>query len=198
MAKSTRHIEFAAVLVDVRGVVDPDRSTYEYLISRLGSKIPVIFLNIQCDHQSIVDAFEAGANDVVLASASSSELYARTIVALRILRSNAERIAGRSSISLGAYRIDRCTRSVLVDDRNIKLTDREFEVIWLLFLRKNEVVDRRDISMAVWGVSEDVANRSIEQYVYRLRGKLKLNGDFGACLQTVYSRGYRISEVSGN
>ena len=134
------------------------------------------------------------ANDVVLAPASAGELYARTIVALRSLRSRAEHAASKSSVSLGSYRVERGTRSVLIGDQSIKLTGKEFEIIWLLFANKNEVVDRRNISMVIWGVSEDVASRSIEQYIYRLRRKLQLNGVYGAYLQTVYSRGYRIAE----
>jgi len=194
MARSVRNVEFSAVLVDVQGGLHSNRPIYMYLMSRLGSKIPVLFLNIQSDRESIVDAFEAGANDVVLAPASAGELYARTIVALRSLRSRAEHAASKSSVSLGSYRVERGTRSVLIGDRSIKLTGKEFEIIWLLFSNKNEVVDRRNISMVIWGVSEDVASRSIEQYIYRLRRKLQLNGVYGAYLQTVYSRGYRIAE----
>lgn len=196
MARSLRNIEFSAVLLDVRGGLNSDRFTYMYLISQLGSKIPVIFLNIQSDRESIVHAFEAGANDVVLAPASAGELYARTIVALRGLRSSAEQVGSASSVSLGSYRVERGTRSVLVGDRSIKLTGREFEIVWLLFSNKNEIIDRRNISMVVWGVPEDVASRSIEQYVYRIRKKLHLNGTHGAYLQTVYSRGYRVAENS--
>ena len=196
MARSVRNVEFSAVLVDVQGGLHSNRPIYMYLMSRLGSKIPVLFLNIQSDRESIVDAFEAGANDVVLAPASAGELYARTIVALRSLRSRAEHAASKSSVSLGSYRVERGTRSVLIGDQSIKLTGKEFEIIWLLFANKNEVVDRRNISMVIWGVSEDVASRSIEQYIYRLRRKLQLNGVYGAYLQTVYSRGYRIAENS--
>ncbi|WP_080433615.1 response regulator transcription factor [Burkholderia ubonensis] len=196
VARSIRNVEFSAVLVDVRGRFDSNRSTYIHLMSQLRSKAPVIFLNIQGDRESIVNAFEAGANDVVLAPASSGELYARTIVALRSLQSHAKKAARKNSISLGRYRIDRGTRSVLIGARDVKLTGKEFELIWLLFLHENEVVDRRMISRVVWGLSEAVENRSIEQYIYRLRRKLQLNGELGVCLQTVYSHGYRISENS--
>ncbi|WP_415869406.1 winged helix-turn-helix domain-containing protein [Burkholderia ubonensis] len=86
----------------------------------------------------------------------------------------------------------------MINSRCVKLTGKEFEIAWLLFSHKNEEVNRRQISMAVWGTSEDVVGRSIEQYVYRLRSKLNLDGEFGVRLETLYARGYKVSEVNCN
>lgn len=194
IARSIRSIEFSAILVDASGSVNSILSLFMYLTSRLGSKTPVILLNVRDDRHSIVEAFEVGANDIVLAPASIGELYARTISALRHGRS----ISVKGSIILGPYVVDRNSRSVMINSRCVKLTGKEFEIAWLLFSHKNEEVNRRQISMAVWGTSEDVVGRSIEQYVYRLRSKLNLDGEFGVRLETLYARGYKVSEVNCN
>lgn len=194
MATAIRRVEFSVVFVDARGDGDSNQLLLPYLMSRLGAKVPVIVLNVQRDKSSIVNAFEAGANDVVLAPATAGELYARAVIALRGIRSASERMIKRSSIELGQYRVDRKSRSVMVGNRSVTLTEKELEIVWFLFLHKNEDISRKQISMMVWGKSEDIAGRSLEQYIYRLRSKLDLNGAFGVRLQTLYARGYRIVE----
>ncbi|WP_157660487.1 response regulator transcription factor [Burkholderia ubonensis] len=158
----------------------------------------MILLNAQSDRASIFDAFEAGARDVVLAPASADEVYARTMAALHGIRSTSERFSNKTSITLGHYVVDRTLRSVVIGGRKIKLTEKELEMIWLLFLHKNEEVSRKHISMVVWGTEKDIVSRSIEQYIYRLRCKLELDGTFGIRLQTLHARGYRIVEIGPN
>lgn len=194
VARSMEAAENSVVLVDVLGNMESKRSRCIYLTSRLGSKTPVVLLNVQPDRASIIDAFDVGANDVVLAPASIGEIHARTLIALRGGRSISERIR-QGSISIGSYTIDRRSQRAIVDGNHIRLTAKELEIVWLLFLYKNEEISRERIAMTIWGVSEDVVARSIEQYIYRLRIKLDLNGKFGVSLLTVYARGYRIAEV---
>ncbi|WP_157643806.1 response regulator transcription factor [Burkholderia ubonensis] len=198
MARATGRVEFSVVFVDARGGIESCKLLLPYLMSRLGAKVPVIVLNVQRDQASIVDAFEAGADDVVLAPASAGELHARAVNALRGARAASERLEKFDSIELGHYRIDRKSRSVVVGNRRVDLTEKELEIVWFLFLHKNEDVTRKQIAMTVWGTSEDIAGRSLEQYIYRLRSKLDLNGAFGVRLQTLYGRGYRIFEVDGD
>ncbi|MGU7816509.1 response regulator transcription factor [Burkholderia sp. AW49-1] len=198
LARAVGRVDFSVVFVDARGGTDSCTLLLPYLMSRLGAKVPVIVLNVQRDQASIVDAFEAGADDVVLAPASAGELHARAVKALRGACAASEWPGKNDSIELGHYRVDRKSRSVVVANRCVGLTEKELEIVWFLFLHKNEEVTRKQIAMMVWGTSEDIAGRSLEQYIYRLRGKLELNGAFGVRLQTLYGRGYRIFEVDGD
>ncbi|ARU24610.1 fumarylacetoacetase (plasmid) [Ralstonia solanacearum] len=75
----------------------------------------------------------------------------------------------------------------------IRLTAREFATAWLLFASSGAFLSRQQIACAVWGTEASIAERSIEQYVYKLRKKLCFGEATGVELKTVYSRGYQLT-----
>nr|WP_284700955.1 helix-turn-helix domain-containing protein [Robbsia betulipollinis] len=95
-------------------------------------------------------------------------------------------------LSLAGYRLDKRLGVVVAGDDTVQLTPREFAIAWMLFSRQGQYLSRAQIATAVWGCSEEVAGRTLEQHIYKLRKKLSLNGLHGARLSTQYAHGYRI------
>jgi len=67
---------------------------------------------------------------------------------------------------------------------------------WLLFSNLGHYLTRKTISVAIWGVAEEIAGRTIEQHVYKLRKKLGLGTERGVTIRTAYARGYRLELCS--
>jgi DNA-binding winged helix-turn-helix (wHTH) protein len=82
--------------------------------------------------------------------------------------------------------------TLAIDGEEIALTPREFAMAWMLFSNAGKFLSRAQIASSVWGACEEVAGRSIEQHIYKLRKKLRLSGQGGANLKTVYALGYKL------
>ena len=102
----------------------------------------------------------------------------------------------RRSIELGGFLLDRESRRLLDNGVPVALTSREFTMAWLLFSSPGMYFSRDAISVSIWGVDSDVASRTIEQHVYKLRKKLHLCEERGVIIRTAYTHGYRLELCS--
>lgn len=154
---------------------------------------PTILFGVQDTPESLEQAFATGADDVVLGPFNCTELYMRTQLALI----RAERgPAVPETLDYHGYHLDHATHTVQLDGETITLTAREFAVTWLLFSRPGDYVSRTQLAEAIWASTEEIVGRSIEQHIYKLRKKLRLNGEGAVYLRTMYAHGYRV-EPSG-
>lgn len=185
--------DFRAILIDASCLSAPcaalaRRACYA------DRRAPLIVVGAFNDRVSIERAFEAGADDVVVAPFTSSELAVRTYQALRRFgTAPAEQESDR--VEYGAYKLERRAAVVLLNGELIRLTSREFAIAWMLFSQAGDYISRRQIAGAVWSSTEDIVGRTLEQHIYKLRKKLQLNGDFGVRLRTMYAHGYRVELV---
>ncbi|QCP54816.1 response regulator transcription factor [Trinickia violacea] len=186
--------EYHAILVDAATGIDSTRAVFARRECYGDRRAPLVVVGALADRGSIERAFEAGADDVVRAPIDRSELTARTYLALRRFQAAPAAQSGQSDdwATLGPYRLDRRTGAVLIHDRLVKLTVREFAIAWLLFSRAGEYVSRRQIAGTIWSSTEDIVGRTLEQHIYKLRKKLGLNGADGVQLRTMYAHGYRV------
>ena len=137
--------------------------------------------------------FDAGVDDFVTGHFTADELCARVS---RILRSADRTTRGADPsvrIAVGPYRLCGLTRTATLHDTPIRLTAREFATAWLLFSSPGAFLSRQQIASAVWGTEASIAERSIEQHVYKLRKKLGFGETTGVELKTVYARGYQLT-----
>ncbi|MGF6240718.1 DNA-binding response OmpR family regulator [Paraburkholderia sp. GAS38] len=183
--------DYHAILVDAATGIDSTRAVFARRACYGDRRAPLIVVGSFADRDSIERAFEAGADDVVLSPVDRSELAVRTFLALRRFQSTPA-APTEESAALGPYKLDRRAGVVLVNDRIVRLTVREFAIAWLLFSRAGEYVSRRQIAGAIWSSTEDIVGRTLEQHIYKLRKKLELNGSSGVQLRTMYAHGYRI------
>jgi DNA-binding response OmpR family regulator len=188
--------DYHAILVDAATGIDATRAVFARRACYGDRRAPLIVIGTFADRDSIERAFEVGADDVVLSPIDQGELEVRTYQALRRFQSPPP-LQSEDRAELGPYRLDRRTGTVLVDEREIRLTVREFAIAWLLFSRAGEYVSRRQIAGAIWSSTEDIVGRTLEQHIYKLRKKLGLNGASGVQLRTMYAHGYRVELCDG-
>jgi DNA-binding response OmpR family regulator len=153
---------------------------------------PMTLLLSERDCGGIVErALAAGVDDYVSIASGFAQLAPR-IRACAGRRQCSD--SDRNTLRLHDIELDRRDGSARLRGMPIDLTGREFLLAWILFSNARRLVTVRAIAEAVWGTSADIAKRTIEQHVYRLRVKLRLRSADGWCLTTVYGKGYRLDE----
>lgn len=125
-----------------------------------------------------------GADDFITKPFSMLELAARIRAVLRRTGSAAPR-----EYRAGPLRVCPAQRIVQVDDADITLTNKEFELLCLLLENQGIVLARATLMDRVWGMELERENRTLDVHVRTLRAKL---GPAGGLIETVRGVGYRI------
>lgn len=147
----------------------------------------IIMVTARGEEVDRVVGFELGADDYVTKPFNVRELLLRISA---VLRRNAPNV--QSQLHLGDLHIDRAAHRVTVQGTEIQLTALEFKLLVTLFERMNRVQTRATLLHDVWGVAADIASRTVDTHVKRLREKLGSAGDY---IETVRGVGYRAAEV---
>ncbi len=152
------------------------------------AEIPIIMLTARADEVDRVVGFELGADDYVTKPFSPRELALRVRAVLR--RRGAKRTPPEY-LAHGPLRVDRERHRCFVEEREVALTSKEFELLATLIGRPGRVYSRDQLLDKVWGEDVTVTTRTIDTHVKRLREKLGIAGDL---IETVRGVGYRFSE----
>jgi DNA-binding response OmpR family regulator len=151
--------------------------------------LPVIVLSgrgADCDR---VRGLQAGADDYLVKPFHYPELLARIENALA--RRGRER-AG--PIQVGPLRIDSATRRVQVGSREIRLANKEFELLRALAAEPSRVFTKRELLRDVWGYELAARTRTLDSHASRLRRKL--DPERGRFVVNCWGVGYRLVEAA--
>ena len=172
----------------------PDTDGLEMLrvIRERAPQAPVIFATARDRDEDVVRVLQAGADDYIAKPVRQGELLARIEALARRLGGPA-RAAQR--IELPPYVLDRQARTVCSRGAPLKLTDKEYALAEFLFLNAGQLVSRRHLLEAVWGLRADVKTRTLDTHVSRLRAKLGLTAERGWRLAAIQQFGYRLERV---
>jgi two-component system phosphate regulon response regulator PhoB len=151
--------------------------------------IPVLMLTAKGEELDRVLGFELGAEDYVTKPFSVRELLLRIRAILSRLSPAGETgpVLRCDGISLDPARYE-----VRVQEKVLKLTTTEFNLLAFLLQNSGRVVTRDQLLDKVWGYSYGGMTRTVDTHVQRLREKL---GVEGACLQTIRGVGYKLDSV---
>ena len=129
-------------------------------------------------------------DELIALPPNSNELHARTWLAIKGRCGLVNPTQG--FLHVGAYRLHHATSRIWLNDAPIEVTSREFALAWMLFANLGVRLSRDQISAAVWSTSSEIADRTLEQHVYKVRKKLQLSPQTGVRLRTLYSMGYKL------
>ncbi|HEY9647338.1 MAG TPA: response regulator transcription factor [Chroococcidiopsis sp.] len=149
-----------------------------------GSKVPVIFLTAKDEVGDRVAGLDAGADDYVVKPFSIEELLARVRAHLR--RTQEEDV---DQLQFEDLTLNRRTREVFRNNRQIELTAKEFDLLEYLLAHPKQVLTRDRILEEVWGYDFMGDSNIIEVYIRYLRLKLE-DRDEKRLIQTVRGVGY--------
>jgi DNA-binding response OmpR family regulator len=176
------------VLIDIGHEPAVEESVFSWLSCRTGEKVPVLLVSSHWNPKRMALALDAGADDCIAKPYDGVELVAR----IRALLRRSTHHESRTRIDLAGFVLDKSNGTLIDRSTPVVLTPREFALAWLFFSNPGLRLAREAISLAVWGTDKDIANRTIEQHVYKLRKKIKLGASRGVLLRTTYGQGYRL------
>ena len=151
--------------------------------------LAIIMLTQMDEEEHIVCALQAGADDFVIKPEHGAILMARVHAVLRRYFP----MSGEAVMTLARppYRLEFRTRQCFLQDQEIALAPREFDLIWTLLQGQGRLFSRSELLASVWGKHQDPGEHTLTQHVYALRKKLAL-AEHGFRLVPIYGRGYRI------
>lgn len=133
-----------------------------------------------------VIGLDNGADDYLAKPFGMMELVSRVKALLRRTQRDVS-----NSLTCDGLVLNRDTHRVHLDDQEILLTHKEFELLEYLLENKNIVLTRDRILDRIWGYSAEVETRTLDVHIRSLRQKLGVKGDL---IETVRGVGYRIGE----
>src|SRR5688572_12169441 len=166
---------------------------------RLNHDVPILVLTARRDEADKVVGLESGADDYLTKPFGVRELVARARALLRRPR----HAAGESPAAIGAngivrvhdVEIDVPRRKVIVEAREIELTDQEFRLLHLLATHAGIVFSREALLAKIWRGDTFVTVRSVDTLVKRLRRRIETNPADPKYLLTVWGVGYKFADV---
>ena len=150
-----------------------------------GSRLPIIVLTASLDEDTVVDAFDAGANDYFKKPFSQKELQARIRSALR------EPVLRDEQLRVGEILLLVDQRQVMYQGREIFLSRREFDLFKTFLARAGSVISREAIIQQM-KLSEDISDRTVDSHISHLRKSLKNADVDGVQIKSEYGVGYRL------
>lgn len=109
-----------------------------------------------------------------------------------------DRYATSGTTEFGRYVFETGARSVLVGEKRVALTQKEFQLALLLFRNLARPVSRVYIAESVWRHDERINARTMTAHLSAIRSKLELRGDADYALTPIYNYGYRLDPVRRN
>jgi DNA-binding response OmpR family regulator len=158
---------------------------------RARSDLPVIMLTARGDEVDRIIGLELGADDYVTKPFSPRELAARVRTVVR--RTASSEVPKAERLSIGELEIDARTREVSRNGALLKLTAKEFDLLWFLANHPRHVFSRDQLMDRVWGYESALDTGTVTVHVRRLREKIEIEPSKPRLLQTVWGVGYRFN-----
>jgi DNA-binding response OmpR family regulator len=155
-------------------------------IRKEDQKTPILFLTAKDTVQETIEGLKAGANDYIKKPFSFEELLERIKIHFR----NEQK---PEVLKLGAISIKTLSHQVFVEDKEVLLTQREYDLLKYLIERKGTVCSRNSIIEDVWDIHFEYDTGVIDVFINAIRKKLNLNKDV-ELIKTIRGVGYIANE----
>ncbi|MDD2910520.1 MAG: response regulator transcription factor [Petrimonas sp.] len=153
-----------------------------------GKSVPIIFLTAKNTENDMLTGFSLGGDDYVSKPFSVKELIARVKSVLKRVRLNKKET--QTLWQHEGLTIDILNNRVTIDDVEVTLTKKEFEILSLLSQTSPNVYTRSEILNQVWGDNEFVLDRTVDVHITRLRKKL---GEYSSIIVNRSGFGYYLN-----
>jgi two-component system response regulator ResD len=157
---------------------------------RSRSQLPVIMLTARGEESDRIVGLELGADDYVTKPFSPRELAARVRT---VLRRAEPAVRENERVSFDGLVLDGQSREVTRKDEPVRLTAKEFDLLWFLASHPRRVFSRDDLMRRIWGYSAALDTGTLTVHVRRLREKLEDDPSRPRRIETVWGIGYRFS-----
>jgi len=175
--------DYAAVVLDI-GLPGQDGMALLKKLRARGNTVPVVVITARDDIAERIAGLDGGADDFIVKPFDLQELSAR-------LRAVVRRATGRASgdIVHGLLKVDPAARTVILDEKPITLTAREFAILTHLLEHRGKVLSKQQLQESLYSWSDEIESNTVEVHVHHLRRKLGRE-----LIKTMHGMGYMIDE----
>lgn len=166
----------------------PDKDGFEILkdMQRINFKIPIIILTAKNNQNDKLLGLELGADDYITKPFDSKELILRI---RNIFKRMKKFHISLNKRNVGPMILEKETRKFFVDNNEIYLTKKEFELMEFFMNNHNQVLSREILLEKIWGYDASIDTRAIDMTIQRLRKKM---GKYGKYIKSLYGIGYKL------
>jgi two-component system response regulator TrcR len=148
-----------------------DGFTLAKQIRKVNRNIPILFLTAKADTIDLIEGYHSGGNDYLKKPFSLDELFLRVEELLK--RNQNHDVSDFSDIQIGNYYFNQYKQELKFDTEVIKLSNRESELLGLLYKNKNFLTDRKTTLLSLWGDDSFFNTRTMDVFITRLRKHLR-------------------------
>ena len=170
----------------ISDIMMPDIDGFEFAetVREINKTIPILFMTARDDFASKQKGFRAGVDDYMVKPVNMDELVLRVGALLR--RAN---IANEKKLTIGGLDMDADAMSISVNDEEIAVTVREFNILYKLLSYPKKTFSRQQLMDEFWDANNDTTLRAVDVYITKLRDKFSECNDFK--IITVHGLGYK-------
>ena len=151
---------------------------------RRESAVPILFLTALAGEEQALRGYALGGDDYVTKPFSLALLFAKTAALIRRSRGPPD-----GALACGAIRADPGARTCTVDNTEVKLSPREYDLLLCLLRNRGRVLSRDQLLDRVWDPDFQGEDRAVDVQVKNLRAAL---GQAGGQIKTVFKAGYKL------
>lgn len=156
------------------------------------SNVPIIFLSARVQKEDKMNGFLQGADDYVEKPVDMDILSAK---AAALLKRNYELKQKNTMLHSGALRIDKEAKQVFLEEKELALTVKEYELLVLLAENPGKTMNKEFLFNQIWGVDSFSENQTLTVHIKMLRDKIEENPKEPKRIKTVWGVGYRYEEI---
>lgn len=174
--------DIALIILDV---MMPKMDGYQVLKEiRSYSKVPIMMLTARGEEHDELKGFELGVDEYISKPFSPKILVARVDA---LLRRNSD-YTGNEIIEIAGIVLNKSAHTVTIDDQDVDLSYKEFELLTYFMENKGIALSREKILNSVWNYDYFGDARTIDTHVKKLRSKM---GEKGEYIKTIWGMGYK-------
>ena len=174
---------FDIIISDIM-MPETDGFTFAKTVRAINSDIPIIFMSARDDFASKQKGFNLGIDDYMVKPVDLEELLLRIGALLR-----RSKIASSRVLNIGSFRMDMDEHTAYLNDEELPLTMREFDLLYKLLSYPKKTFTRSRLMDEFWDADSESSTRTVDVYITKLRNKLADCDDFE--IVTVHGLGYK-------
>lgn len=174
---------FDIIISDIM-MPETDGFTFAKTVRAINSDIPIIFMSARDDFASKQKGFNLGIDDYMVKPVDLEELLLRIGALLR-----RSKIASSRVLNIGSFRMDMDEHTAYLNDEELPLTTREFDLLYKLLSYPKKTFTRSRLMDEFWDADSESSTRTVDVYITKLRSKLADCDDFE--IVTVHGLGYK-------
>lgn len=170
----------------ISDIMMPEIDGFEFAktVRQVNKTIPIIFMSAKDELSSKQKGFQLGIDDYMVKPIELGELLLRVRALLRRANIDMER-----KITIGNLTLDADAMSATIDDEEITVTTREFNILYKLLSYPKKTFSRAQLMDEFWGIDTDTSLRAVDVYITKLRDKFSRCDGFK--IVTVRGIGYK-------